>query len=339
MNFTERDELPHIPDESDSRRWQENFFVIAWAVDDNAGVLVHCKRWPSTGKQTARIVAVIDDRVVSRRVVEAIPAEEFAIDGLRLNVKHPFRELELRGSFYGAAGFGPLGFVAWRTDGGVPATIDLTLRSELAPADFTEGFEVLAQSVQVDTTRQHPVFENTQKHYEQGGRCEGIITIAGERRRVDGLFVRDHTWGSRDETGISQAGHGFWTASVAADGDLFFNATGVVANGVTHGIGVVVDRSGQSVTTDINVEFNPQPGLHAFDSTRVRIGGSRPLDVVGHPTVHLVKYLPGSGPGRFDDNAVSRLNAPGLTGFGVHEYAGTLTPEQAALLEAAEGDR
>lgn len=335
MSILEKDEFPHDPPAPLHERWQENFFVIAWALDDGVGFLMHCKRWPSTGQQVARLVAAFGQNVVSRRVVEPIPRRNFEVDGLSLEPITPFRELRLTGGFKGTPGFGPLGFVAWRRDGAVPVELDLTLRSELAPADFAAGFEALAGAV-AGPGSERPVFEHTQEHYEQGGHCEGFVTIDGERRRLHGLFVRDHTWGRRDESAMSSAGYGFWTASVSADADLFFNATGMVVNGATRGIGVVVDRSGQFTTTDVAVEFKPSAGLRAFDSTRIRIRGDRPITADGQPTLHLVKYLPGSGPGRYDDNAISRISGPGFSGFGVHEYAGTLSPDQAAVLDAAE---
>ena len=147
--------------------------------------------------------------------------------------------------------------------------------------------------------------------------------------------MRDHTWSERDESGMSKAGYRFWTASVTADTGMFFNATGMRIGDQTIGVSVIVDQNSQSTTTEIDVEFRPRSGLLGFNSTRNKIGGDRPLEVKGRALHHLVKYLPGSGPGRFDDNAISVLE--GLDGFGVHEFAGTLTSDEIAKVEAAEG--
>lgn len=335
MSICEADEFRHLPPAPLPDRWQENFFVIAHDLKANVTFLMHCKRWPSSGQQVARVVAAFGDQVVSRKVVESIPADSLTVDGLTLHPVVPFRQLRLNGGFKGVPGLGPLGFVAWRADGTVDVEIDLTLRSELVPADFSAGFDAIAAQAR-EAGAEGMVFEHTQEHYEQGGRCEGHITIGGERRRFEGLFVRDHTWGRRDESAMSVAGYGFWTASVSENADLFFNAAGMVAYEKTHGIGVVVDARGQSTTTDVTVDFLPQGGLHSFGTTRIRIGGDKPINVAGEARIHLVKYLPGSGPGRFDDNAISHFTGGGVAGFGVHEYAGTLSAENVALLEAAE---
>lgn len=336
MSITEKDEFRHIPPAPLNDRWQENFFVVCWSLTDGVGLMIHCKRWPAAGHLTSRIVAAFGDKVVSRKVVQEIPADEFRVDGLTLEVVTPFRELRLKGGFKGTAGFGPLGFVAWRQDEAVPVEVDLTLQSDLIPADFSAGFDALVAMMPATADGETPVFEHSQEHYEQGGRCEGYVSIDGDRRKLQGLFVRDHTWGRRDESAMSAAGHGFWTASVSENADFFFNAAGMVVNGETKGIGVVVDRDGQSTTTDVEVDFLPKGGLQTFTGSRIRIGGDKPVDVVGTARLHLVKYLPGSGPRRFDDNAISRFEGDGVAGFGVHEYAGTLTAEQAAMLEEAE---
>lgn len=329
MALSDFDELPHLP--SDHPRWQENFFIIASSANGETSFLIHCKRWPASGKQVARIAVRAGSKIISRKVEEAIPGGSFTVDGLELFPVKPYRELKLRGRFEGTPGFGPLGFVAWASDGEIEVGIDLTLRSELAPADFAEVFAMRAAKFSGDV---RPLTaEHVQAHYEQGGICEGHVTIEGERHTLTGLFVRDHTWGQRDESYMADGTFGFWTATTLDEGNLFFNALGRTTPEGVRGMGVVVDRAGQAITTDVSVEFLPSPGLHGFTETRVHIGGDKPINAIGRAQVHLVKYLPGSGPRRFDDNALSSVEAGGLTGFGVHEFAGMLSAEEAAELD------
>ncbi|MDF8332211.1 DUF7065 domain-containing protein [Novosphingobium cyanobacteriorum] len=335
--LTDQDEFPHQTPSPVPERWQENFFVVAWDKAKRTGFLIHCKRWPATGQLVSRIAACAQGKVVSRKVTQSIPEGRFIVDGLELVPVTPYKELSLKGSFSGVEGFGPLGFIAWQEGGETDVKVDLSFTSDLPPVNFAEAFDKLVQSGTANSTNGNkPAFEHTQVHYEQGGKCHGSLTIGGEQYGIQGLFVRDHTWGIRDESGMSAAGHGFWTASVSDDADLFFNATGMVLNGVTHGVGVVADRTGCYSTTDVEVDFLPAGGLEAFERTRIRIGGKQPLEVAGTTLIHLIKYLPGSGPGRFDDNAISTFDCDGISGFGVHEFAGTLAPEQRAVFEALE---
>lgn len=334
--LNEADELPHLPPDPLPDRWQENFFIVARSTDQHAAFFVHCKRWPVTGSLTARVAVSVGDVVVSRRVHEPIDPSAFRVDGLTLDVDEPYQALRISGGFSGAAGYGPLGFIATSGPGPVPVDIDLQLSSELAPADFEEGFRMLASAFADERTDGDALFEATQQHYEQGGRCVGSIAVDGVRHLFDGLFVRDHTWGLRDETAMSAAGHGFWTASALNDGTVFFNATGIATATGVRGLGVVVDASGQHVTDELQVSFSPEPHLYGFNTTQIRIGGARPIEVTGSGDLHLVKYLPGSGPGRFDDNLIADVRGEGLVGFGVHEFAGTLTPGQAHVLDLHE---
>lgn len=333
--LTEADEAPHAQTGDISPLWQENFFIICWGVEADCGLMIHCKRQPRLGTLTARIVARIGGDVVSRKVVEPLRSS-FSVDGLSLDIVRPYEDLRLSGRFMGTRGFGPLGFVAWRDGGEASVTLDIRMRSRLAPADFADGFEEMAARAARASGAKDAPFKHTQEHYEQGGLCDGFIEIEEERRAFQGLFVRDHTWGERDERGMSKAGYGFWTASVTEDGACFFNATGMKTAAGVIGVGVVVDRDGQSTTTDIDVTFLAEPGLRTFEATRISIGGAKPVLAEGRAIVHLVKYLPGSGPGRFDDNAMSTFKSGVGRGFGVHEYAGTLTPEQIAIMDAAE---
>ncbi|QNE32505.1 hypothetical protein F1C10_11480 [Sphingomonas sp. NBWT7] len=327
------DELPHTPPTPLPDRWQENFFIVLSDRGKRAGFLIHCKRWPASGGLVARIAAFYGDVIVSRKVAEPIPNGVFAVGGLTLHPETPYRQLRLTGSFEGMRGYGPLGFIAWEDGGDVPVEIDFTLTSTLPPADFGDAFRLLDESTAGENHEGRPVYENSQVHYEQGGRCTGTMTIDGALIEVDGLFVRDHTWGTRDESSMSATGHGFWTASISEDGNVFFNATGMVINGKTRGVGVVVDKDGVHSTTDVDVTFLPADGLGKFHRTAIRIGGEVPIEVEGTSLIHLVKYLPGSGAGRYDDNALSDWQGSGLSGFGVHEFAGTLPQEQRRVLD------
>lgn len=329
MSLHDFDELPHRP--SGHPRWQENFFVVASATDGETSFLIHCKRWPASGKQVARIAARAGERIVSRKVEERIPTGCLAVGGLQLLPVVPYRQLKLGGRFKGAAGFGPLGFIAWTSNGGIDVEVELTLKSELIPADFTELFAMRAAKFRDDA---RPIDEeHVQEHYEQGGICEGHLTIEGERYTLTGLFVRDHTWGVRDESYMADGSYGFWSATTLDEGRLFFNALGRNTADGPRGMGVVVDREGQTITTDVSMDFLPATGLYGFTKTCVHIGGDKPIDAIGKAQVHFVKYLPGSGPRRFDDNALSAVEAESLIGFGVHEYAGMLSPEEALELD------
>jgi hypothetical protein len=228
----------------------------------------------------------------------------------------------------GSSRAGPFGFHAL---GGPPDTtigFDVTLHSDLPVADFAAGLSAIVAGLQTHDPGPQMA---PQEHYEQGGTWSGRLRIGDLEVEASGLFVRDHSWGVRNE----QRFQAFWTATCLEDGRRFCNAIGIPSGERVVGVGVVVDASGATFTQEVGATFAPRPGLATYDRVEVRYGEGIGETLTATAQVHVPIYLPHSGPLRYDNNALSMVEMGGLTGFGVMEWADVLEPDQGAALDAA----
>jgi hypothetical protein len=173
-----------------------------------------------------------------------------------------------------------------------------------------------------------------QEHYEQGGRWAGRLRLGEHVVEGRGLFVRDHSWGVRSEHSGFQA---FWTASCLDEGRVFCNAIGIPSGGTVAGIGAVADAGGVRFTREVAADFRPAPGIASYDEVTVRFGSGVDATLQASTRRHLPIPLPHSGPGRYDNNAMSSVEMDGKGGFGVMEWAATFSDAEAAALGAVAG--
>ena len=308
--------------------WQENMFFILWNTETEHGFMMHVQRVPGRKVQEARIVACIGGEIASATVTGAFHSDR-AVDGVSLRVNQPFSDLSLRIEFAGAAGPGPLGFIAAHSGGTVPVTVDVRLRSELPAIDFAEGLAALTAALRADPDAPQM---GDQAHYEQGGTWAGTIRIGEREVHGRGLFVRDHSWGIRHEHNNFRA---FWTATCLDEGRVFCNAIGMPVGDGFVGIGGYCDADGVRFTREVAASYTPNPGLCSYEHTEVTYGAGVDLVVRGEVQQHWPMYLPFSGRDRYDNNAMSAVEAGGMRGFAVMEWATTLDPSDTAVLDAA----
>lgn len=331
MTLTDDDERYHPPPSPLPPNWQENLFVILWDTAACDGFMMHVQRVPGRDVQEARIVARAGGRSASATLTGPYHADR-AVDGVALTIVTPYRHLRLRTEFAGRADPGPLGFIAAHPGGDVPVLVDVELRSDLVPVDFAEGLAHMTAMLRTDASAPQM---GDQAHYEQGGTWAGTLRVGDVEVTGSGLFVRDHSWGTRHEHNDFKA---FWTATCLDDGRVFCNAIGIPKGDGFAGIGAIADRTGVRFTTQVAATFTPEPGLLTYDRSMVTYGQGIDLVVHGRTQQHWPMYLPFSGRDRYDNNAISAVEAGGLTGFSVMEWATTLAPEQTAVLDAAAGD-
>ena len=312
--------------------WQENMFFILWDTTTQHGFMMHIQRVPGRQVQEARIVACIAGEIASATITGAFDQDR-PVRGVDVHVNDSFRDLEVRAEFMGAAGPGPLGFIAAHPDGDVPVMVDVRLRSALAPIDFAEGLATLTAALRADKSAPQM---GDQAHYEQGGTWTGTIRIGQRQVHATGLFVRDHSWGIRHEHNNFRA---FWTATCLDNGNVFCNAIGMPVGDGFVGIGGYCDASGVRFTQQVAASYTPEPGLLTYERTEVTYGAGVDLVVRGEVQQHWPMYLPFSGRDRYDNNALSAVEANGLRGFAVMEWATTLDPAHTAVLDAAASIR
>jgi hypothetical protein len=297
---------------------------------------MHTKRWPAAGDHEAHVVVMVEGQVCSAVLHRPTVAPA---GGTRPRIGDEIAELvaepeaawsrwRLQAEFDGVVGPGPYGFYAHAPRGPVRGSIDVALESELPPADFDQALATWAEQL----AERGGQFNSAQHHYEQGGRWRGTLRIGDTSVEAYGLFVRDHSWGVRVESNFVPGV--FWTASSLDDGRVFCNAIGFPGADATIGTGIVVDRRGAFLTTDVHADFRPMPGLTSYDRSAVSYGFRTPLLLEGRTAFHVPKYLPGSRERGYDNNAISHVRIGDLTGMGCIEWASVLDPDRAATLDA-----
>ena len=329
-SFDDADERLHQPPADLPDRWQENMFFVAWDLDGGHGVLIHTKRWPAKRDHEAHIAVFVDGQPASAILHRSTGTT------LRINDEIPELSAEpevawsrwrVHAEIDGAGGFGPFGFIAHAPGGSTKGVIDITLESDLQPADFNQALTSWSSELS-ERGGQH---NSSQQHYEQGGRWHGTLRVGDRTVQTNGLFVRDHSWGARVESNFDSGV--FWTASALDDGRIFCNAIGFPSPRGTIGTGILVDARGAFMTRDVAGSFAPMPGLRSYDTSTIRYGFDEPVVLEGRTKVHVPKYLPGSGERRYDNNAISYVGIGDLTGMGCLEWAAVLDPEQARTLD------
>ena len=331
MTLHDDDERLHDPPDPLPGNWQENMFFICWDAATLTGLVAHVQRAPGSEVQAAQVAVAVDGAFGSATFTAPYRAGTLVAEVDATPVE-PWRRWTVQLDGKGAAGAGPLGFLAVRPGGDVVIAADVTLDSSLPVADFAAGLAAV-----VDGMRAHRMGPQMgdQQHYEQGGVWRGRVRVGDRERQTTGLFVRDHSWGIRHEHRDFRA---FWTASCLDGGRLFCNAIGIPRGDRVIGIGMVADESGVRSTGVVAAEFRPAPGIGTYDRTTVGYGDPLGLTLEAETQCHVPLPLPLSGPNRYDNNAVSRVRMGGAVGFGVMEWAAVLTDDEARRLEL-EGQR
>lgn len=78
------------------------------------------------------------------------------------------------------------------------------------------------------------------------------------------------------------------------------------------------------------VRFEPIAGIGSYDRTEVRFGSGIDATLEARTRRHVPIPLPHSGPGRYDNNAISEVHMGGARGFGVMEWASTFSDAEVA---------
>ena len=316
MSLTDEDEFLHRPRPDAPANWQENQFFICWDLATTSGILCHVQRVPGRGMQEARLVVVVEGTAASA-TIEGPYRQGALVDGIVAEPVVPWRSWRFVADSTGSAGTGRHGFYAHGGPGDVKVSLDLRLESVLPVADFAEGLAAIVTGMRADARGPQM---GDQEHYEQGGIWQGRIGLGHREVEATGLFVRDHSWGVRREHRNFQA---FWTASCLDEGRLLCNAIGIPRGGEVLGIGAVADPSGVTFTSEVSATFEPEPGIASYDRTAVIYGAPISRVLTASTQFHIPIALPHSGPGRYDNNAVSAVQMGDAAGFGVMEWAAT----------------
>jgi hypothetical protein len=330
-SFAPEDEFLHHPPAPAPERWQENMFFVAWDLEGGHGFLIHTKRWPAKNDHEAHIAIYVDGvpcSAILHRPLGTTGRINDDIPELFAEPETPWTKWRIRAEIDGVRGEGPFGFIAHAPRGDTKGVLDIVLESDIPVADFNQGLAYISEALSKTGEGKH---SSAQAHYEQAGRWSGTLRVGDRTVRTSGLFVRDHTWGERVESNFDSGV--FWTASSLDNGRIFCNAIGFPGTNGTVGVGILVNETGSYVTNTVSGTFMPKPGLLAYDASEIRFGFEEPLTLTGQTKLHVPKYLPGSGPRRYDNNAISHVRIGDKTGMGCLEWAAVLNQSQADVLD------
>ncbi|MDQ2649545.1 MAG: hypothetical protein M3Z03_08315, partial [Actinomycetota bacterium] len=192
---------------------------------------------------------------------------------------------------------------AWRSG---DLAIDVRLASTLPPIDHAAALATLQLA------------GSERDHYEAIGRFSGTVSVAGATVPVDGLFVRDHTWGARE---YHRFGPSWWWPTCFDGGAAYAGGVAVALEDRTVGYGLVADEHGVAATPVVELEVDGQaaPGGYAGTTIRYVPEGREPVALTSVTRRHLCTTFPGFGADRQWNEAYSTCRWGPREGFGSRE--------------------
>jgi hypothetical protein len=192
---------------------------------------------------------------------------------------------------------------AWRGD---RIAMDLALISTLPAVDHAA---VLAELGLPGAERDH---------YEAVGRLTGRVTVDGGDLTVEGLFVRDHTWGTRE---YQRFGASWWGPTCFDGGAAYAGGVAVELGDRVVGYGLVADDDGVASAAAVALELDgePEPGGYRGTTIRYQPADREAVELVSTTHRHLCTTFPGFGADRRWNEAYSSCRWGDRSGFGTRE--------------------
>lgn len=298
------DELRHEP--GPEPNWQENYMFLGWDEDRRIGTYLHLAHVPGRGLVDVKALVLLDGQVVSADV-EQEGSDCLAAQGLDADVTVPLRRWKLR--YAGSGTPGAPG--TWSTGtGGVPFGFDLDLVARVPAVDWTPLVGLVDFPERV-----------ARAHYEQGMRLTGQVWVGDRHSEIDGLLIRDHTWGPRE----FDFDLGFWTPMVFGDADYFVCGSSILLHGRWIGLLMHTDASG---TTKVGTDHFARahgplvPGSYS-GATVLGPSPGEPADRFefdGRLTIP-VRYDSLATGGKVMTDLYSKVSYGDRTGFGTFQWA------------------
>ena len=180
----------------------------------------------------------------------------------------------------------------------------------------------------------HYAAHGTRGHFEQTGRVDGSITIAGDTKRVSGFGVRDKSWGPRDwgAGGGGNAGTANPSAGPAPFVNWFsmnFGATLALggscfraSDGAMRGAGWIQRDGRTEDLADVVIASTYKPGsiLHASVRLTGRPASGGRIEVDGRVLTVCPTKIPMRGGATFVNEGLAEFRAEGMTGYGISEH-------------------
>ena len=189
------DEFPHAIEEAEN--FNESVYINLFDHDQQIGAWFRVGNRPNEGYSEVTCCIYLPGGRVGFMFSRPAntPNDAFDAGGLRIEVTEPFRHIEV--CYEGTVCLlgDPLEMADPKTalsnNPHVPCTVELSYRG-VAP--MYGGQPV---GVDGDAIAEKPEESFARAHYEQHVAGQGVIRVGDERLSLDGLGLRDHSWGPR----------------------------------------------------------------------------------------------------------------------------------------------
>jgi hypothetical protein len=156
-------------------------------------------------------------------------------------------------------------------------------------------------------------------HYEQPGELSGAITVAGQRRQLEGKGIRDHSWGVRDWQRVP---YWRWFGFIAdSDNFLMLNNVGLDDGGETAGGFLMRDGEiAPIVSGETESELDPELGCQRSFVARAQDDRGRETLLEGRAVEVAPLRQRRSGRLTQVNEALTEYRWEGREGTGISEY-------------------
>jgi hypothetical protein len=286
--------------------WQENYMFLGWDEERRIATYLHLCHQPGRGLLDVKALVGMDGQVVSCDL-EHSGDDCLAAQGLTVDVTVPLERWRLR--YDGRGTRGPAG--TWTAGvGDVPFGFDLDLHGRSPAVDWTPLVGLVDFPERVAKT-----------HYEQGMKLTGRVWVGDSGSPVDGLLIRDHTWGFRE----FDFDLGFWTPMVFGESEHFVCGSSILLHGRWVGLLMHTDAAGDvRVAAEHIARANGplEPGRYDRASVYSFADGREPerFDFAGRLTIPVPYQSLATG-GKLMTDLYSRVTFRNEVGFGTFQWA------------------
>jgi len=184
--------------------------------------------------------------------------------------------------------------------------LGLEMRSELPAIDHAAALEVMGLP------------GSERDHYEAVGRVSGTVSVDGGSTPFNGVFWRDHTWGSRE---YAKFGASWWWPTAIDGGRAYVGGVAVELGERIVGYGLVADEDGVGVAADVSVDVEGEAQVGQYTAVNVSYTpqGREPVHLRYVPKHHLCTTFPGFNVDRRWNDAFSSVTWGSQSGYGSME--------------------
>lgn len=306
------DEYMHEP--TDHPQFNESAYYNFVDGDSGYGLLIRMGNRVNEGHAEVTVVVYLPGGAAAIRFDRAPITSNDAFDaaGLRFDVVEPLQTMQV--SFDGTAYLLPQGTDladpkrAFTTSPQVPVSLGLRYESLIPVYGLGEGSGIQGAEDAIAVG-----------HYQGPCRVSGWVELDGERREVNGLGYRDHSWGPRKWLGPS---YWRWLSCLADDKNGFVAWSQKIGDERSPGNGMVLRDGVRELVTKVDVtsEYGPAPHYPTSMTVRMQTDSGEVVTATGEVFHNVpLRHRRGDEIARLTEVLV-RFDFNGTTGYGISEY-------------------